>query len=136
MAPTSAATSGLLLSILFAAPPPAAHAQSMGLPSSKHSGSIPASPVAPPPASASITNGVLTVTVNAYGVVTNVTPNGWIPTFGPRVEIVPLPNVGTAATGGAAGSPASGIVEWYGLYFNLPGGPVAASATGPPGRLK
>jgi hypothetical protein len=131
MAPTSAATFGLLLPALFAfAPPPAAHAQSMGLPTSKHSGSIPAAPVAPPPASASITNGVLTVTVNAYGVVTNVTPNGWIPTFGPRVEIVPVPNAGTAAAGGAAGAQVSGIVEWYGLYFDLPSGPVAASASG------
>jgi len=131
MAPTSAVSLRLFLpALLAAALAPPLFAQSMGLPPATFKGPGKPPPVIPPPQTATITNGVLSVTINAFGVVTNVEPDGFLPTFGPRIEIVPTVNAGSTSTGLPGGATAPGIVEWYGLYYELPSGDFAASACG------
>jgi len=131
MAPTSAVPlRHFLPALLAAALAPPLFAQSMGLPPATFKGPGAPPPVTPPPQSVTITKGSLAVTVNAYGVVTNVEPDGFIPTFGPRIEIVPTATAGSSGTGLPGGATAPGIVEWYGLYYELPSGDFAASACG------
>ena len=129
MAPISALPFALLATAWLLAPPPA-RAQSTGLPPSAHSSSGTSGPTSGTPVSATISNGSFDVTINAHGVVTNVAPLGWIPTFGPRVEIGPDAGSNSASGGAPSGPGVPGITEWYGLTFETPNGAVALSACG------
>jgi len=129
MAPISALPFRLLAIAWLVASPPA-RAQSTVLPSPAHSSSGTSGPTTGTPVSATISNGRFDVTINELGVVTNVAPLGWIPTFGPRVEIVPDAGSNSASGGGPSGRGAPGITEWCGLSFETPNGAVTLSACG------